>query len=71
MQAIEFLAKAQKGTIKIPKEYQDQLQAQFRVIILQDGPKEEVKQIRKKRTLKAVQIKTKGLKFNRDEANDR
>jgi hypothetical protein len=26
MEAIEFVAKAEKGSIKIPKEYQDQLQ---------------------------------------------
>lgn len=70
MQAIEFIAKAQKGSIKVPKEYQEQLQDQFRVIILQDAivPK---KSTSKKRTLNAVKIKTKGFKFNRDEANAR
>ena len=69
MQAIEFIAKAQKGTIKIPQEYQEQLQDQFRVIILQDEPT-QIKP-RGKRTLSAVRIKTKGFKFNRDEANER
>lgn len=34
MRAIEFVAKAEKGTIKIPKEYQKDLQDQFRVLIL-------------------------------------
>ena len=71
MQAIEFIAKAEKGSIKIPKEYQEQLQDQFRVIILQEAPVPEKKVTRKKRTLRAAQIKTKGFKFNRDEANVR
>lgn len=71
MQAIEFIATAQKGTIKIPKEYQEQLQNQFRVIILQEEPCHEVKKTPKKRILSAVKIKTKGLKITRDEANER
>lgn len=29
MEAIEFVATAEKGSIKIPKEYQGQLQDQF------------------------------------------
>lgn len=70
MQAIEFVAKAEKGSIKVPKIYQEQLQDQFRVIILQE-PSVSQKVTRKKRTLSAVKIKTKGLKFNRDEANAR
>ncbi len=71
MRAIEFVAKAEKGTIKIPKEYQGELQDQFRVIILQEAFVPEKKPSRKKRTLTAAQIKTKGFKFNRDEANAR
>ena len=71
MQAIEFVAKAQKGNIKIPKEYQGQLQDQFRVIILQEVSTSERKASRKKRILNSVQIKTKGFKFNRNEANAR
>jgi hypothetical protein len=70
MEAIEFVAKADKGSIKIPKEYQNQLQSEFRVIILQEGsiPK---KTTRKKRTLGEPKIKTRDFKFNRDEANAR
>jgi hypothetical protein len=70
MEAIEFVAKAEKGSIKIPKEYQNQLQNQFRVIILQDASTTQ-KSTRKKRTLGAAKLKTKGFKFNRDEANAR
>ena len=69
MQAIEFIAKAKKGTIKVPMEYQEQLQDEFRVIILQDEPIQM--KPRGERKLSAVKIKTKGFKFNRDEANER
>lgn len=75
MQAIEFIAKAKKGTIEIPKEYQEQLRDQFRVIILQEVPEKirtkEAKIGKAKRKLTAAKIKTKGLKFTRDEANER
>jgi hypothetical protein len=71
MRAIEFVAKAEKGTIKIPKEYQEELQDHFRVIILQEVPTPEKKLPHKRRTLTAAQIKTKGFTFNRDEANVR
>ncbi len=70
MEAIEFIAKSEKGSIKIPKEYQAQLQDQFRVIILQEASTAQ-KHIHKKRTLSAAKLKTKGFKFNRDEANAR
>lgn len=70
MEAIEFIAKAEKGSIKIPKQYQEQLHDQFRVIILQEtsAPK---KKTPGKRKLSAPKIKTKGYKFSRDEANAR
>ncbi len=72
MEAIEFVGKkAAKGMIKIPKEFQKQLHDEFRVIILQGMPAAEQKIAREKRTLSAPKIKTKGFKFNREEANAR
>lgn len=71
MEAIEFVASAEKGSIKIPKEYQGQLQDQFRVIILQELSAVAKKTTRKKRSLGEPKIKTKGFKFNRNEANAR
>lgn len=71
MKAIEFVAKAEKGSIKIPKEYQNQLQDKFRVIILQQEVVTVKKTTRKKRTLGEPKLKTKGFIFNRDEANAR
>ncbi len=71
MKAIEFTTKAKNGVIEIPKEYQEELQDQFRVIILQEVSEVQKKIVNKKRTLVAAKIKTKGYKFNREEANGR
>lgn len=70
MHAIEFVASVEDGIIKVPKQYQNQLQEKFRVIILQDTPTEKTPSKRKK-SLTAVQIATKNIHFNRDEANER
>jgi len=73
MKALEFMGKKDaKGSIKIPKEIQSQLEGEFRVIILQESSAAVTKTpSRKKRALSAPKIKTKGFKFNRDEANAR
>lgn len=71
MQAIEFTAESKNGIIEVPKQYQAQLQDHFRVIILQEPPTTDKKLPRKKRTLSPIQMKTKGLKFDREEANAR
>lgn len=69
MQAIEFVTTKEKGMIKIPKEYLDLLNNEFRVIILVDPIKK--KKQTKKKLFSSVKIDTKGFKFNRDEANER
>lgn len=71
MRTIAFITTAKKDTIEIPKKYQGQFHGEIRVIILQETAPEEVKSPAKKRKLTAVKIKTKGLIFNRDEANER
>ncbi|MFA6065684.1 MAG: hypothetical protein WC707_00710 [Candidatus Babeliaceae bacterium] len=68
MKAIEFTTKAKNGVIEIPKEYLTTLHNEFRVIILV-GPEVVVDKKRKK--LSSIKIKTKGLVFDRDEANER
>lgn len=45
-------------------------QNQFRVIILQEEPIVKKDLVPKKRVLSAAKIKTKGFKFNRNDAND-
>ncbi len=61
MRAIEFMATAEKGTIQIPKEYQEELKDQFLVIIVKNISSVEVEQPRKKRILSAPQDKDKRL----------
>jgi len=71
MKAIEFIANAQDGTIKIPKKYWKDLEHNLRVIILVEETDTETKQKKTgKQRLKAMSVKTKGLSFDRDEAND-
>jgi len=64
MQAVEFITKAKNGLIKIPEEYHKDLHGELRVIVLVSAKS-------KKKTLTAVKIKTKGLKFDREAANER
>ena len=71
MKAIEFTAKAEDGIIKIPKKYQKELQTKFRVIILHEAPAIKTSPKKNGKQLTALQIKTKGLKFTREEANAR
>ena len=68
MRAIEFTTKIQKGSIKVPARYANTLKKECRVIILID---EESQKVGHKRELKALQVKTKGMVFDRDEANKR
>lgn len=70
MQAIEFVAQAEDGTIKIPKKYLKQLEGDLRIIILIEKgvQKDEEK---KKPKFSALKVKTKKIKLSRDEANER
>ena len=65
MHAIQFVTTAEKGTIQIPKEYQDELRDQFLVIIVKNVSSHETQKPGKKRGLSAPKIKTKGFNFNR------
>lgn len=73
MKAIEFITKQKNGTIEIPKKYLNSLKKdQFRVIILINAEQEAQKTTEGKKPLfKALQIKTKGFKFDREDANKR
>jgi hypothetical protein len=68
MKAIEFRAKIDKGVIKIPEEFRNKLDHEVRVILLME---ETEKEYLGKPGFTAVKIKTKGFKFNREEANER
>jgi len=68
MKAIEFIADAQDGTIKVPRKYWKDLKQTVRVIILveEQAPESKQKKI-SKRQLKIISVKTKGLVFDRDD----
>lgn len=69
MEAIEFMAKAKEGkTIEIPKEYLSEIWGEFRIILLLQKKTEP--KTSSKRKFQALKIKTKGLKFNREDIYD-
>lgn len=74
MKAIEFVADAQDGIIKVPRKYWKDLEQKLRVIILVDDPVVSKQKNQKKigkRYLKALSVNTKKLVFDRNEANER
>lgn len=68
MQAIEFITDAEDGIIRIPKKYLKDLKKNIRVIILVEEKEKKAKSFPKK-GLTILKIKTKGLSYDRDEAN--
>lgn len=70
MQAIEFVTHIKNGIIEVPKEYLMALKNECRIIILIDS--ENHKKIdQKRKKLTSLEIDTRGLHFDRDEANER
>jgi hypothetical protein len=67
MKAIEFKARADKGIIEIPKEIKSKLNQEVRVILLFEENEKNLRQ----HHFTAAKIKTRGFKFNREEANER
>jgi len=73
MQAIEFKTILQNGTVTLPPEYASQWEGKtIRVLVLDDSePVEESVQPNQTLPFQAISLKTKGFKFNREEANAR
>jgi len=71
MEAIEFISVIEGGKINIPNKYSDILNQKVRVIILLEPQQPPKKKVAKKDRFTALKIKTKGFKFDRDEANKR
>ena len=66
MKAIKFIAKVKpEKIIQILQEYAAEVSGELQVIILLKTEK-EVPKVTTKRIFKAVKIKTKGFKFNRN-----
>ena len=75
MQAYEFYAKPENGTITIPEKYKNLITDDVMVIILDKKPskfnRDKADVRRKTDLLSHPTLKTKGWKFNREEANER
>ena len=72
MKAIEFTTKPKDGIIEIPKKYIKKMSKEIGVIILISSDQADQKQENSERPLfTSLKIKTKGLEFDRDEANKR
>ena len=75
MQAYEFYAKPKDGVIPIPEQYRGQITDYVMVIVIEKNPltlDSQESNIRKKTDLLShPSLKTKGWKFNREEANAR
>ena len=68
MEATEFVTEVKNGMIEIPKEYRENFRDRIRVIIMPDNKKKTDVSIKK---FKALKLKTKNFKFDRDTANER
>jgi len=71
MQAIEFVEKLNEGIIKLPPQFQDWNNRQVRVILLAEKIVPTAWPEKDRYTFDAVSLKTKGFRFNREEANER
>ena len=73
MQAYEFYATPENGVIKIPERYRNKIKADVKVILLEEvSEQNDSKSVRQKSDLLLPPtMKTKGWKFNREEANER
>ena len=75
MQAYEFYAKPKDGAIPIPEQYKGQITDYVMVIVIEKKPsalnRQEANVRRKTDFLSQPSLRTKGWKFNREEANAR
>ena len=75
MQAYEFYATPENGTIKIPEQYRKRITSGVKVILLEEksfGYSEKTATaLRKSDLLLSPSMDTKGWRFSREEANER
>ncbi|MDR1780749.1 MAG: hypothetical protein LBR50_08490 [Tannerella sp.] len=69
MQAYEFNTVVRDGIIRIPKQYIGRQLSSVRVIIMDNTDIPDFQP--SKQRFSAMKLKTKGFKFNREEANER
>ena len=75
MEAYEFFATPKNGTIMIPEQYRKKITSGVKVILLDQNPRKaggrKAKPTKKSDMLLPPTLKTKGWKFDREEANAR
>ena len=68
MKAIEFKARTENGVIEILNDIKNKLQQEVRVILLFDEKEKREEKRLKKARFSATKIRTKGFRFDREEA---
>ena len=69
MQTYEFSSIVEdNGIIRIPEQYVHNISSAVKVIVFTN---DEIQNNNKRKHFSAIKIKTKGFKFDRDEANER
>jgi len=75
MQAYEFYAVPENGTIKIPKQFKNKIITGVKVILLEKKAiklnNDETNPLKRTDSLSPVSIDTRGWKFDKEEANER
>ena len=75
MQAYEFYATPENGSIKIPEQFRNKIISGVKVILLEEKPwkfdREEANARRRTDLLSTLSIDTRGWKFDKEEANER
>jgi hypothetical protein len=71
MQTFEFKVKPQNGMINLPSQFQQWDDKPVRIILLIEEINSPVQTQKNRYAFDAVSLKTKGFRFNREEANER
>ena len=71
MQTFEFKVKPQNGMINLPPQFQQWDDKAVRIILLIEEINSPVQTKKNRYAFDAVSLKTKGFRFNREEANER
>jgi len=75
LEAYEFYATPENGTISIPEQYKKKITSEVKVILLELTPfkfnREEANARKRTDLLSPLSIDTRGWKFDKEEANER
>ncbi len=71
MQAVEFETQIEEGIIKVPSQFLQKSSGSVKVILLYEEKNQEQSVAQNTSIFDQVRLKTKGFRFNREEANER